>query len=402
MKKSLLFTLFILLMVACSSPQPIQPRYVVPKSYKEKVNLSEIKLESMEGTTEPLSIYKGLDGNNYLLMNLLYDQSGISVIEAIKSGEILENKIIVRDNTGKIIGSDAINFQAFTKIENKLYKNAKSSIQTLDGFVTPVRTDATRTLTGEVPEITYTPENIIYKDSDKVPQAIRLTELPPANSYVSILVELTYVQPFLQQVCNFNNKELPCSYIEDGVQKEIRTDNERKFKAIKEEEKKSTAAPSKKFGLTDKEFASYKDKMKRKVNSTGTSIEASKEIIDPTDASKDKKERVTSVVDVEKAKLRYREWVLLSEPKFFPINTQNIKTIVDPSKDAKTTTTETKTSTTVITEKIPMVEGFGETVTFKNGQTFKNVKTTEKDGKVIITTQDGKTIEVNKTDLMKK
>jgi hypothetical protein len=104
-----------------------------------------VKVESInELPTEPLGVYKGSDGNNYLFLNLNYENSGLSVIEAIKAGEILDNNIIVRDNTGKIIGSDVVNFQAFSTVEKKLYQNTQEIVRTKDGFETPVRPQSSK------------------------------------------------------------------------------------------------------------------------------------------------------------------------------------------------------------------------------------------------------------------
>ena len=56
--------------------------------------------------------------------------------------------------------------------------------------------------------------------------------------------------------------------------------------------------------------------MRSSVVKTGTTLEGEKTKI------------ASSVVDVEKAKLNYREWNLVSIPKYFQINTEVIKPLI--------------------------------------------------------------------------
>lgn len=405
MKKSLL-TLFLLLpfLSSCStfsnffaSPPPPAPKYVAPKVSPEKINLNEIKVESInELPTDPLGVYKGSDGNNYLLVNLSYENSGLSIIEAIKSGKILDNSIVVRDQTGKIIGSDIVNFQAFAATEKKLYKNLQEVVRTGSGFETPVRPESNRP---EVkPEVSYSAQSKIYTDKEKVPQVIKLNELPPNNSYVSINLELVYVDPFLQQICNQNSTtKIPCTY-EDEITKEVREANKKKLDSIiaefkKTNDKNTEKKSPKKFLLTTNEIKTFKEKMKKKVVATGVTLEG------------DKSKVATSVVDIEKAKLNYREWSLVSAPKFFQINTTTIKPLIGEAPETKTTPESntvvpvTTPENSVTSSDLP-AEGFSDTVTLKNGAIYKNVKTAIKESTVVITSQDGKSMEIKKTELI--
>ena len=380
-----------------SPPPPAPPAYVAPRIYPEKINLSEVKVESInELPTEPLGVYKGSDGNNYLFLNLNYENSGLSVIEAIKAGEILDNNIIVRDNTGKIIGSDVVNFQAFSTVEKKLYQN-----------------------TQEIASY----QSKIYTEKERVPQVIKLNELPQNNSYISINLELVYVEPFIQQICNQNSKtKEPCSFVDEVVRKDVREANKKKLDAIIAEYQKNNDKAAvdkkspKKFVLTASEIQTFKDKMRSSVVKTGTTLEGEKTKI------------ASSVVDVEKAKLNYREWNLVSIPKYFQINTEVIKPLIggvnasgnsltpappvntvgqeNAVAPSSTNTVAPNTNTVVpaanvINPSSPLpIEGFSDTVTLKNGIVYRNVKATIKETTVLITAQDGKTMEINKSELV--
>lgn len=392
-----------------SSPPPPakpQPAYVAPKVYPEKINLSEVKVEAInEAPNEPIGVYKGSDGNNYLFLNLIYEKSGLSVIEAIKNGEILDNMIIVRDQTGKIIGSDVVNFQAFATIEEKVFKNTQEVVRTKDGFETPVRPQSAKRDMN--PEVSTSYQSKIYNEKEKVPQVIKLNELPPNNSYITINLELVYVEPFIQQICDKNGKN-PCTYVDDVVTKEVRDANKKKLDAIISEyqktptDKQPTEKRSpKKFILTPAEIQAFKDKMKTNVVKTGTTLEGEKTKI------------ATSVVDVDKAKLNYREWSLVSAPKYFQINTEVVKPLVgeapnvNPGSIAPAAVNPmnplapngNNSTVTNPSSDLP-VEGFSDTVTLKNGLVFKNVKATIKESTVLITSQDGKTMEINKSELI--
>ncbi len=393
---------------ASKPPATPAPNYITPRVYPEKINLSEVKVESInELPTEPIGVYKGSDGNNYLFLNLIYENSGLSVIEAIKSGEILDNNIIVRDQTGKIIGSDVVNFQAFSAVEKKTFKVMQEIVRTRDGFETPVRPQSSKR--ESEPEISTSFQSKIYTEKERVPQVIKLNELPPNNSYISVNLELVYVEPFLQQICNqSNNAKTPCTYVDEVVTKEVREANKKKLDAIVAEYQKANdkqppaeKKSPKKFILTPSEMQIFKDKMRGTVSKTGTTLEGEKTKI------------ATSVVDIEKAKLNYREWNLVSAPKYFQINTEVIKPMtgdapasgnsITPAPPANTTgpaSSVTPAANTINPSGALPVEGFSDTVTLKNGTIYKNVKATIKETTVLITSQDGKTMEINKSELV--
>lgn len=402
MKKSLLILFTAGLIYDCSSTEtknntpstPNPPRYFAPsKTYTDKVNLSELKLEPiLTAPNEPLSVFKGSDGNNYLFFNLIYKDSGLSIVEAIKSGEILENKIIVRDQTGKVIGSEAVNIQDFTQIESKA--NSKLTLKTLDGFQTTIPSQSI--FERKESETEYTGNNRFYTALDKdVYQIVKLNELPPNNSYVSVQVFLTYAQTSLQQICS--DKSAPkdakstkevvlgtCKLTEEEIQKRILLENKDRISKIETENKSSKNEKiGKKFYVSNDEYYKYKDEMKKKTVSSGSTL-----------TTADNK-KISSVLDVEKAKLNFREWNLFSEPRYFQVNTTNIKTIkaeVDPT--AKKTTEIIQPKNEIIS-----IEGYTETVVLKSGQTIRNVKTETKDNIVIVNTSDGKKLEVNKQDI---
>ena len=393
--------LFLAIFTACSTPD----RYVSPKVQSEKINLSEISLESTSlNPNDPIPVFKSSDGKNYLLLNLVYNKSGISVIEAIRNGEIQENKIIVRDHTGKIIGSDVINFQGIISKESKNQINSRATIQTLDGLETLITTEQPKTDSEVKPSF----EPIFYNDKDKVPQAIKLNELPSNNSYVSIHVLMTYVQPYLSQVCKRPSEQKyfwsgwfksddkktnePCLTTVEEAQKDVKIKTNSKISKLENDILKGSES-NKKFALTEKETTDNKKSIKTKVNSSGATID-----------SEDGK-KITSVIDLDKAKVNYREWVLVSEPKYFQLSTdakpnkvvtttETTKTVVETTKTVEvlkpsvTTISNTKTS-----------DPYTDTVITKDNKVFKSVKTYFKDNMVIIETRDGQTFEFNKSDV---
>lgn len=86
-----------------------------------------------------------------------------------------------------------------------------------------------------------------------------------------------------------------------------------------------------------------------------------------------------------------------------PVNTVGQENAVAPSS---TNTVAPNTNTVVpaanvINPSSPLpIEGFSDTVTLKNGIVYRNVKATIKETTVLITAQDGKTMEINKSELV--
>lgn len=409
MKKSLLILLTVVLMSYCSStetkttPQPqkpIEPRFFAPnKTYTDKVNLGEVKLEPITSApNEPLNVFKGTDGNNYLFFNLNYKDSGLSVVEAIKAGEILDNKIIVRDQTGKVIGSEIVNIQDFTQVESKA--NSKLTLKTLEGFQTTI--PAQSIFERKDSETAYTGSNRFYTANDKdVYQIVKLNELPANNSYISVQVFMTYVQTSLQQICvdksvpatakdskTVVNSTPSCKLQEEEIHKSILADNQSRISKIETENSSmKNETIGKKFYVSNDEYYKYKEDMKKKASASGKTLVTS-----------DKK-NVSSVIDLEKAKVNFREWNLYSEPKYFQINTTNVRTL--KAETDPTSSIGKKTTTEVIQPKneIIKIEGYNETVVLKSGQTIRNVKTKIEGNIVKIETSEGKTLEVNSKDV---
>ncbi len=409
MKMSLLILLTVVLLSNCSSPEtktPAQPQksaeprfYAPNKAYTDKVNLGEVKLEPITSApNEPLNVFKGTDGNNYLFFNLNYKDSGLSVVEAIKAGEILDNKIIVRDQTGKVIGSEIVNIQDFTQVESKA--NSKLTLKTLEGFQTTIPAQAI--FERKDSETAYTGNNRFYTANDKdVYQIVKLNELPPNSSYISAQVFMTYVQTSLQQVCvdksvqpdTKNSKDAKpvvvsttvCKVQEEEIHKSVLLDNKERISKIETENSSmKNEKIGKKFFVSNDEYFKYKEDMKKKAAASGKTLVTS-----------DKK-NVSSVIDVEKAKVNFREWNLYSEPKYFQINTTNVRSL-----KAETDPTGKKVTTEVIQPKneIIKIEGYSETVVLKSGQTIRNVRTKTEGNIVKIETPEGKTLEVNTKDV---
>jgi hypothetical protein len=311
----------------------------------------------------------------------------------------------VRDHTGKIIGSDVINFQGIISKESKNQTNSRATIQTLDGLETLITTEQPKTDAEVKPSF----EPIFYNDKDKVPQAIKLNELPSNNSYVSIHVLMTYVQPYISQVCKrpSENKYFwsgwfksddkktnePCLTAVEESQKDVRVKTNAKILKLENDILKGTEA-NKKFALTEKETTDNKKSIKNKVNSSGTAID-----------SEDGK-KISSVIDLDKAKVNYREWVLVSEPKYFQLSTDSKPAkVVTTTETTKTVVETTKTvevlkpSVTTITNTTKTSDPYTDTVITKDNKVFKSVKTYFKDNMVIIETRDGQTFEFNKSDV---
>ncbi len=204
-------TRFLLICVlGCATPPPA--KNIILRSFPEKIDLNRVGMIPVRSGSysqkqdkdgpEEIPIYENEKKEPYLFLNLKYADSGLNIIELIKKGEIIAHSVIVRNSKGEMIGEESLNFTAFTRTETIVIEqgivvsddNSKNPIPELDR-------KSTR-------ESTFSPKE--YSDSDLIPQSISF--LRKENSYagrkepaegevISIYLELVYVSPFFQEYC---------------------------------------------------------------------------------------------------------------------------------------------------------------------------------------------------------
>jgi hypothetical protein len=219
-------------------------------------------------------------GKASIQAELYCNESGLNIIEEIKKGTILEHLIIVKNSAGETIASQPINFQAFEITPNAL---GNKSIQTAE----PRR----------------------YTENETVPQTIELDpkKVPGVGESVSIYLELTYVNPFLDGACAKENKS--CENDKELLFERIAEKNRNQLKRLKESYENGNFE---KFeGLSSSEVESEKSFIREQVNRLNQSTE--------TFSTKDFKPYTGKSMSYDANKYSYREWNLVSPPRFFKI-----------------------------------------------------------------------------------
>lgn len=328
--------------------------------HSPQINLSNIEMVPIEGSkVRMIPVKRNKQGEYYLEMFLKYENSGLNIIEGIKSGEIWNHWIVVFDSEGNEIGREPINFQAFQikTIETTTVEKDQEFVVSKDGSIFGKETkEKTNVISKLDPNIRHK----IYTDKDLVPQIIKLKKIPPQGSFVSIIVELTYVAPFLDELCDEdsdtkcpeirtrvfqkiqNRNQLELKRLEDAIREKITSGSPKELESIRDKELKfqsitSANDPSRKPGNYGSDI-SYCDSIEecragmideiQKINSKNRSFPYLKMAEPDKEGYMKFKSWIGYLrpffdqsVTYDGSRVYYREWNLVSIPRFFQIRT---------------------------------------------------------------------------------
>ncbi|TGL25915.1 hypothetical protein EHQ46_00085 [Leptospira yanagawae] len=298
--KRTLFGLFLVFFVwRCQTPKEV----MVPNfpSQSEQINLNRIKMitkqeaNPSQDSKKPLTQEPGVNiefSENkipFIQLDLFFEDAGISIIEEIIAGTIIEHHIVALNQKGEIIAKQPVNFQAYEILETKTEVMRNKVI--VGESKKPVKVNST------IPETRVTREAIErqYTDRDTVPQVLEIFDgkVPNPGEYISIYLELTYVNPHLEPNCESYGGN--CFGAKQKFFEDITTRNRRELDILRNRYVNGEIAQFP--NLTQEEQSEFKTNIKSKIDSTNGSF-------GPRHAY---------------TKFFFREWNLVSSPRYFRI-----------------------------------------------------------------------------------
>lgn len=287
--------------MGCETPQQvITPTF---PTHSEQINLNRIKMitkseavhsESKDGkkplTQEPgVSVEYSENKIPFIQLDLFFEDAGISIIEEIIAGTILEHHIIALNQKGEVIAKQPVNFQAYEILETKTEVMRNKVI--VGESKKPVKVNST------TPETKISREAIErqYTDRDTVPQVLEIIDgkVPNPGEYISIYLELTFVNPHLEPNCEsyFGN----CNGAKQKFFEDVTLRNRRELDILRNRYVEGEVAQFP--NLTPVEQAEFKTNIKSKIDSTNG-------VFGPKHGF---------------TKFYFREWNLVSSPRYFRI-----------------------------------------------------------------------------------
>ncbi|PJZ81755.1 hypothetical protein [Leptospira meyeri] len=301
MNRLFFFSFLLLLSLGCETPQQvITPTF---PTHSEQINLNRIKMitkseavhsESKE-EKKPLVKEPGVSVDYsenkipFIQLDLFFEDAGISIIEEIIAGTILDHHIIVLNQKGEIIAKQPVNFQAYEILETKTEVMRNKVI--VGESKKPVKVNST------TPETKISREAIErqYTDRDTVPQVLEILDgkVPNPGEYISIYLELTFVNPHLEPNCEsyFGN----CYGAKQKFFEDVTLRNRRELDILRNRYVEGEVAQFP--NLTPAEQSEFKTNIKSKIDSTNG-------VFGPKHGF---------------TKFYFREWNLVSSPRYFRI-----------------------------------------------------------------------------------
>lgn len=285
----------------CQSPQVVPPNF---PTRSETVNLNAVKMvtraESLtnEGkkplTSEPGIPVEFFEGKlPYISLDLYFADSGIHIIEEILSGTILRHQIVVLNQKGETIAKQPVNFQAYEVLETKTEVQRNKVI--VGESNRPVKVNSIS------PETSVRREALEkqYSDQDTIPQVLEILDnkVPNPGEYISIFLELVYIVPELLPNCEPKTEE--CESIKRSFFEEAARRNREEMSRLKGSYLRGNVEPFR--NLSAEEQAIFRKSVKNK-------IQESNGVFGPK---------------INYSKYAFREWTLVSAPRFFKIIANN-------------------------------------------------------------------------------
>ncbi|MCG6140485.1 hypothetical protein [Leptospira mtsangambouensis] len=305
MNRLFFLSFLLLLSLGCETPQKvITPTF---PTHSEQINLNRIKMitkseavhsESKE-EKKPLAKEPGVSVDYsenkipFIQLDLFFEDAGISIIEEIIAGTILDHHIIVLNQKGEIIAKQPVNFQAYEILETKTEVMRNKVI--VGESKKPVKVNST------TPETKISREAIErqYTDRDTVPQVLEILDgkVPNPGEYISIYLELTFVNPHLEPNCEsyFGN----CYAAKQKFFEDVTLRNRRELDILRNRYVEGEVAQFP--NLTPVEQSEFKTNIKSKIDSTNG-------VYGPKHGF---------------TKFYFREWNLVSSPRYFRIVSVN-------------------------------------------------------------------------------
>lgn len=305
MNRLYLASFLLFLSIGCETPQQvITPTF---PTHSEQINLNRIKMitkseavhtDSKDGK-KPLAQEPGVSveySENkipFIQLDLFFEDAGISIIEEIIAGTILDHHIIVLNQKGEIIAKQPVNFQAYEILETKTEVMRNKVI--VGESKKPVKVNST------TPETKISREAIErqYTDRDSVPQVLEIQDgkVPNPGEYINIYLELTYVNPHLEPNCESYGGN--CNGAKQRFFEDVTGRNRRELDILRNRYVDGEVAQFP--NLTQTEQSDYKTNIKSKIETTNG-------VFGPKHGF---------------TKFLFREWNLVSSPRYFRILSVN-------------------------------------------------------------------------------
>lgn len=323
MKRTLFGLVLVFFVGRCQTPKQV----MVPNfpTQSEQINLNRIKMitkqeanpsldakESKKPLTQEPGVSVEFSENKipFIQLDLFFEDAGISIIEEIIAGTIIEHHIVALNQKGEIIAKQPVNFQAYEILETKTEVMRNKVI--VGESKKPVKVNST------TPETRVTREAIErqYTDRDTVPQVLEIFDgkVPSPGEYISIYLELTYVNPYLEPNCESYGGN--CFGAKQKFFEDVTNRNRRELDILRNRYVNGEIAQFP--NLTKEEQIDFKSNIKSKIDSTNGSF-------GPRHSY---------------TKFFFREWNLVSSPRYFRIlsvGKQNRQTSLEETKEEKRT-----------------------------------------------------------------
>ena len=301
MKRAHLIIFLLFFVWKCQTPQQV----MIPTfpTQSEQINLNRIKMITKQeanpglesNSKKPLTQEPGVNveySENkipFIQLDLFFEYAGISIIEEIIAGTIIDHHIVVLNQKGEIIAKQPVNFQAYEILETKTEVMRNKVI--VGESKKPVKVNST------TPETKVTREAIErqYSDRDTVPQVLEIFDgkVPSPGEYISIYLELTYVHPYLEPNCESYNGN--CFGAKQKFFEDVTSRNRRELDILRNR-------------YVNGEIAQFPNLTKEEQSEFKTNIKVK---IETTNGMYGPKHSFT--------KFFFREWNLVSSPRFFRI-----------------------------------------------------------------------------------
>lgn len=277
------------------------------------IDLGRVVLEPMQKSSDGQArviVRKTREGQDYMLLNLSFQGAGIHLVEAIKQGRILEHRIIVRNAKGEILGTNPINFQAVKVTRTRIQQDEQEVLVTEENTTVPFEEAA-----GETETVKRSYSLRSFDEDDRIPQSIVLTKVPQAGDYVTVYIELSLVDPVLQELCT-TIESGACPRAHSMPFREVQQDNEDALNEIIQRYKNYEKGPFR-FSLK-KTPDYYRDSIKEEIEKLNERDTHDRYTQFQTPAG-NKFEGYSNVARTG-SKVFYREWKLVGEPRYFQVS----------------------------------------------------------------------------------
>ncbi|MCB1140320.1 MAG: hypothetical protein KDK23_16300 [Leptospiraceae bacterium] len=288
--------------------------------YSAEINLNNIGMQPLgaaRNDSRVIEIRQNSQGNPVALLELDYQNSGINVIQEIKNGRILEHNIVIMDAQGREIGRAPINFIAFEVEE------ITSSVQSQKLLFTDSGSEVEydKSDRPEPQPLERRARLKVYEDGARVPQYVELNRAPENGSTISIYLELVYIQPFYSELCQSDDKD--CPSVERVAFRQVRQDNEETMEEIEDKVNKTLQRTSK--GNEAEVVALESDalvfRLKKPVEEYKEGIKKSIKNLNRRPLTNEENDPYVNYTARGGDYLHYREWKLLTVPRYFRIQT---------------------------------------------------------------------------------